>query len=80
VDLKEIVWGAMDWIDLAEDMDQWRVLVNTAIKPHHHHHHETEPILEKPPIMKPLKNFPAICENRGFISVFTKSPLVSVLS
>jgi hypothetical protein len=27
----EIGWGGMDWIDLAQDRDQWRALVNTAI-------------------------------------------------
>jgi hypothetical protein len=31
MDLREIGWGGMDWIDLAQDRDQWRVLVNTAI-------------------------------------------------
>jgi hypothetical protein len=24
-------WGGMDWIDLAEDWDQWKVLVNTVL-------------------------------------------------
>jgi hypothetical protein len=24
-------WYAMDWIDLAEDRDQWRTLVNTVM-------------------------------------------------
>jgi hypothetical protein len=28
MDLREIEWGGMDWIDLAENMDQWRALVN----------------------------------------------------
>jgi hypothetical protein len=23
-------WGGMDWIDLAQNMDQWRALVNTV--------------------------------------------------
>jgi hypothetical protein len=27
MDLKEIGWGGMDWIDLIEDRDQWRTLV-----------------------------------------------------
>jgi hypothetical protein len=31
VDLGEIGWGGMDWIDMAEDGDQWRALVNTVI-------------------------------------------------
>jgi hypothetical protein len=25
----EISWGGMDWINLAQDRDQWRALVNT---------------------------------------------------
>jgi hypothetical protein len=29
--LREIGWGGMDWIDLAQNRDQWRALVNTAI-------------------------------------------------
>jgi hypothetical protein len=28
MDNREIGWGSMDWIDLAQDRDQWRVLVN----------------------------------------------------
>jgi hypothetical protein len=32
MDLREIGWGGMDWIDLAEDRDQWRALVSTARK------------------------------------------------
>jgi hypothetical protein len=31
MDLREIGWGGMDWIDLAEDRDQWRPLVNTVM-------------------------------------------------
>jgi hypothetical protein len=31
MDLREIGWGGMDWIDLAEDKDQCRVLVNTVV-------------------------------------------------
>jgi hypothetical protein len=27
LDLREIGWGVMDWIDLAEDRDQWKALV-----------------------------------------------------
>jgi hypothetical protein len=33
MDLREIGWDDIDWIDLAQDRDQWRVLVNTVIKP-----------------------------------------------
>jgi hypothetical protein len=29
--LTEIGWGGMDWIDLAQDRDQWRALVNTVM-------------------------------------------------
>jgi hypothetical protein len=31
MDLREIGWGGMDWIDLAQDRDQWRALVNTLM-------------------------------------------------
>jgi hypothetical protein len=31
MDLREIVWGGMDWIELAQQRDQWRVLVNTVM-------------------------------------------------
>jgi hypothetical protein len=31
MDLTEIGWGGMDWIDLAQDRDQWRGLVNTVM-------------------------------------------------
>jgi hypothetical protein len=30
-DLKEIGWSSMDWIDLAQDKDQWRPLLNRAM-------------------------------------------------
>jgi hypothetical protein len=30
-DLREIEWDGMDWIDLAQDMDQWRALVKTVM-------------------------------------------------
>jgi hypothetical protein len=29
--LGEIGWGSTDWIDLAQDRDQWRALVNTVM-------------------------------------------------
>jgi hypothetical protein len=29
--LREIGWDGMDWIDLAQDRDQWRALVNAVI-------------------------------------------------
>jgi hypothetical protein len=31
MDLREIGWGGMDWILLAQDRDQWRALVNTVM-------------------------------------------------
>jgi hypothetical protein len=31
MDLREIKWDSMDWIDLAQDMDQWRALVNAVM-------------------------------------------------
>jgi hypothetical protein len=31
MDLRDIGWAGMDWIDLAQDRDQWRALVNTVM-------------------------------------------------
>jgi hypothetical protein len=31
MDLRKIGWDGMDWIDLAQDRDQWRALVNTVM-------------------------------------------------
>jgi hypothetical protein len=31
MDLREIGWGGVYWIDLAQDRDQWRSLVNTTM-------------------------------------------------
>jgi hypothetical protein len=31
MDLREIGWGVMDWIDLAQIRDQWRALVNAVM-------------------------------------------------
>jgi hypothetical protein len=31
MDLREIGWDRMDWIDLAHDRDQWMTLVNTIM-------------------------------------------------
>jgi hypothetical protein len=31
MDLREKGWEGMDWIELAQDRDQWRVLVNTVM-------------------------------------------------
>jgi hypothetical protein len=32
LDFKEVGWDGMDWIDLIQDRDQWRALVNTAMR------------------------------------------------
>jgi hypothetical protein len=32
VDLREILVGGVDLIDLAQDRDEWRALVSTALK------------------------------------------------
>jgi hypothetical protein len=31
LDLREIGWGGMEWIDLAQNRDQWRAVVNTVM-------------------------------------------------
>jgi hypothetical protein len=31
MDLREIEWDIVDWIDMAHDREQWRALVNTAL-------------------------------------------------
>jgi hypothetical protein len=31
MDLREIGWSGTDWIDMAQDRDQWRALVNTVM-------------------------------------------------
>jgi hypothetical protein len=31
MDLREVGWNGMDWIDLAQDRDQWRTLVNMVL-------------------------------------------------
>jgi hypothetical protein len=31
MDLEEIGWGGMDWIDLPQERVYWRALVNTAM-------------------------------------------------
>jgi hypothetical protein len=32
MDLREIGWGGMEWIDLAQDGNQWRALVSMVMK------------------------------------------------
>jgi hypothetical protein len=31
MDLREIGWDGIDWIDLAQNRNQWRALVNTVM-------------------------------------------------
>jgi hypothetical protein len=31
MNLREIGWNGLDWIDLAQDRDQWKVIVNTLM-------------------------------------------------
>jgi hypothetical protein len=31
IDLRGIGWDGVDWMDMAQDRDQWRVLVNTVL-------------------------------------------------
>jgi hypothetical protein len=31
INLREIGWGGMEWINLAENRDKWKTLVNTVM-------------------------------------------------
>jgi uncharacterized protein YebE (UPF0316 family) len=31
MELREVGWGVIDWIDLAQDRDRWLALVNTVM-------------------------------------------------
>jgi hypothetical protein len=31
MELREIGWDEVDWIDMAQDREQWRALVNTVL-------------------------------------------------
>jgi hypothetical protein len=31
IDLREIGWDGVDWMDISQDRDQWRALVNTVL-------------------------------------------------
>jgi hypothetical protein len=31
MDLHEVAWESMEWIELAEDRDRWRALVNAVM-------------------------------------------------
>ena len=33
MDLQEVGWAGMDWIDLAQDTDRWQALVNGVMNP-----------------------------------------------
>jgi hypothetical protein len=32
MNLREVVWRGLNWIDLAQDRDRWRALVNSVMK------------------------------------------------
>jgi hypothetical protein len=31
LDLREMGWGDMDWIDMAQDRNKWKALANTVM-------------------------------------------------
>jgi hypothetical protein len=31
MDLQEVGWGGIDWIDLAQDRERWQAVVNTVM-------------------------------------------------
>jgi len=31
MDLQEVGWGGMDWIEMVDDMDGWRALMNAVM-------------------------------------------------
>jgi hypothetical protein len=31
MDIQEVGWGSIDWIELAQDMDRWEALVNVVM-------------------------------------------------
>jgi hypothetical protein len=33
MDLQEVEFGGLDWIDVAQDSDRWRALVNAVMNP-----------------------------------------------
>jgi hypothetical protein len=33
MDIQEVGWGCMDWIDMAQDRDRWRAVVSAVMNP-----------------------------------------------
>jgi hypothetical protein len=31
MDLREVGWGGVDWIDLAQDRDRWKAVLNAVM-------------------------------------------------
>jgi hypothetical protein len=31
MDIQSVRWGSLNWIDLAQDRDRWRLLMHTAV-------------------------------------------------
>ena len=34
MNLQQVAWGGMNWIDLAQDRDRWQALINVVTKLH----------------------------------------------
>jgi hypothetical protein len=65
MDFRETGWAGMDWIDLAEDRDQWRAIVNMAII-------FLVPSFMGNPVESVVRNFP-FYGTQTFTTAFTRS-------